>query len=59
MNVQNGIPNNFSEQLDGQKWKLISDLNAATTGSAELDLVITESCTFDIINEVKCIPTEV
>ena len=49
----------LSEHQDGSKWKLISDLNAATTGSAELDLVITESCTFDIINEVKHIPPEV
>ena len=48
----------LSEHQDGPKRKLISDLNAATTGSTELDLVITESCPFDIIDEVKCIPTE-
>jgi len=48
----------LSEHQDGSKQKLISDLNAATTGSTELDLVITESCLFDIIDEVKCIPTE-
>lgn len=34
-------------------------LNTATTSTAGLDLAITESCTFGIIGEVKCIPMEV
>ena len=34
-------------------------LNTARTSTAGLDLAITESCTFGIISEVKCIPMEV
>ena len=49
----------LSEHQDSLKWKVVSDLNTAPTSCAGLDLVITESCTFGISDEVKRIPMEV